>query len=187
MSVQPSSRRIRFACRAALVIAALAAVPAQAGEYQPGAEFRGFPSGEIISGFLGRDFGNGYYGSASVLYEFAQRGSNGKHDDENGGGAGGGLTVDKYFRAGQVGWFVGGRAELLFLNIDYRNPGVRGNSDIVVLQPTARGGYAWAFNNGHYGVQLGLSLGAEINVHTRGEKVGDGAIVLGGVAFTFRP
>ena len=165
----------------------LASVPVQAGQYQPGAEFRGYPSGEIISGFLGTELGNDYYGSASISYNFAQRGNNGKHDDENGGGVGGGVTVDKYFRAHQLGWFVGGRAELFGLSIDYRNPGVSGTSDILVFQPTARAGYAWAFDNGRYGLQLGLSLGAEINVHTKGEKVGDGAIVLGGVAFTFRP
>jgi hypothetical protein len=170
-----------------LAAAVSMALPAHAGQYQPGAEFRGYPSGEIISGFLGTDLGNHYYGSASLSYNFAQRGSNGKHDDENGGGIGGGVTVDKYFRPGQLGWFLGGRAELFGLSIDYRNPGVSGTSDILVFQPTVRGGYAWAFDHGHYGLQLGLSFGGEINVHTRGEAVGDGAIVLGGVAFTFKP
>ena len=173
---------------AALATTLCTSLPAFAEQYQPGAEFRGYPSGEIISGSLGTPLGNNYYGAASVAYNFAQRGNNGRHDDENGGGFGGGLTVDKYFRPGQVGWFLGGRAELFFLNIDFRDPGRSGNSDIVVLQPTARGGYAFAFGEKRrYGVQLGLSVGAEINVHTRGEKVGDGAIVLGGIGFTYRP
>lgn len=184
-----AARRVLSAIPAlALAAACAAASPgAQAGEYQPGAEFRGYPSGEIISGFLGTDLGNNYYGSASISYNFAQRGNNGVHADEKGGGVGGGLTVDKYFRSGQVGWFVGGRAELFGLSIDYRDPGTSGTSDILVFQPTARAGYAWAFDGGRYGLQLGLSLGAEINVHTKGADVGDGAIVLGGVAFSFRP
>lgn len=179
-----SALTLRAAACAALFCAA---VPAQAGQYQPGAEFRGYPSGEIVSGFLGTDLGNEYFGAASVSYNFAQRGNNGRHDDENGGGVGGGLTVDKYFRPAQQGWFVGGRVEVFFLNIDYRDPGGSGSSDITVLQPTARGGYAFSFDHDRYGVQLGLSLGAEINVHTKGAEVGDGAIVLGGVAFTFKP
>lgn len=179
--------RMRFLGTLGFAALALAALPAQAGQYEPFGEFRGFPSGEIISGGIGTALSNNYYASAHVAYEFAQRGNNGEHDDENGGGIGGGVTLDKYFRRGQVGWFVGGRAEVLFLNIDFKNPGVRGSSDTTVFQPTARAGYAWAFDHGRYGLQLGLSLGAEINVHTRGEKVGDGAIVLGGVAFSFRP
>lgn len=164
-----------------------AAAPALAGQYQPGAEFRVYPSGEILSGFLGTDLGDNYYGAISASYDFAQRGSNGRNEHEDGGGFGGGVTVDKYFRPAQLGWFVGGRVEVFALSIDWRDPGISGSTDVTVLQPTARGGYAWAFDGNRYGLQLGLSVGAEINVHTSGRKVGDGAIGLAGAAFTFRP
>jgi len=178
------SNVFKLACGTALLGAALTA---NAGQFEPFGEFRVFPSGEIISGGIGTALSNNYYLSAHVAYEFAQRGDSGEHQHEDGGGIGGGVTLDKYFRRNQTGWFVGGRVEVLFLDIDFRNPGIRGNSDTTVLQPTARGGYAWAFNHGRYNLQVGASVGAEINVHTRGEKVGHGGIGLLGAAFTFKP
>ncbi len=175
-------------CFSAAALIGLAAVaPAQADQYQPNGEIRGYPSGAILSAGLGSGFGDHYYAAAHAAYNFVDRGSNGKFDNEDGGGFGFGITLDKFFQPAQTGWFVGGRAELFFLNIDYRDPGVSGSSDITVFQPTARGGYGWQFAGGQYGLVAALSLGAEINVSTDGRKVGEGAIVLGGLAFTFKP
>lgn len=168
-------------------LAALACAPARAEQFQPSGEVRGYPSGVIVSAALGKSFSDNWYGALHGAYNFVDRGSNGKFDHEDGGGFGIGGTVDKYVLPGQQGWFVGGRAELFFLNIDYRDPGISGASDITVFQPTARAGYGWTFGGGHYGLTAALSLGAEINVATDGAKVGEGAIVLGGLAFTFKP
>lgn len=178
--------RIRAALAAGLVTASVA-LPAQAAQYQPLAELRGYPSGVILSGGLGLALDDRTYATAQLAYDFAERGSNGRHEDEHGGGIGGGFTLDRYFRPAQLGWFVGGRIELFALGIDYREGTRSGSSDTLTLQPTARGGYAWAFDGGRYGLQASLGVGAEINVHTRGEKVGDGAIGLAGIALTFRP
>ncbi len=175
---------------AVAVLAALPCLPARADQFQPSGEVRGYPSGVIVSGALGKSFGDNWYGALHGAWNFVDRGNNGKFDNEKGGGFGIGGTVDKYFEPRQNGWFLGGRAELFFLNIDYRNsgdPGVRGSSDITVFQPTARAGYGWTFGDGHYGLTAALSLGAEINVDTSGADVGEGAIVLGGLAFTFKP
>lgn len=171
----------------AAAVAAFACLPALAEQYQPSGEVRGYPSGAIVSGGLGRSFGDHWYGSAHAAYNVVERGDNGRFDNEEGGGFGFGATVDKYFQLGQNGWFVGGRAELFFLDIDYRDPGRNGSSDVTVFQPTARAGYGWNFAGGHYGLTAALSLGAEINVATAGAAVGEGAVVLGGLAFTFRP
>jgi len=178
--------------RATLVV--LAAAPAllappavRAEPYQPAGEIRGYPSGVIVSAGLGRSFGDHWYAAAHGAYNVVDRGSNGKFQNEEGGGFGGGITLDKFQQPGQTGWFAGGRAELFFLEIDYRDPGVSGSSDITVFQPTARGGYGWQLGGGRYGLVAALSLGAEINVSTDGRKVGEGAIVLGGLAFTFKP
>ena len=167
---------------------AFVATPAAAADF--GAEFRLYPSGQILTGKVDFPLDGGLWLSGSAGYDFADRGDHGEHRDERGGGGGVGATLDWYFdkaRGRQRGWFVGLRSELYFLDIDWRDPGRSGRSDVTVFQPTARGGYGWEFDSGHYGLQLAADLGAEINLRTRGEKVGEGAILLGGVAFTFRP
>lgn len=183
--------RVPLIVRAAGLLAAgaLLAVSAQAqsSQYQPAGEVRGYPSGVIVSAALGHAYADNWYGAVHGAYNFVDRGSNGKFQNEDGGGFGIGVTADKYFQPGQTGWFLGARAELFFLDIDYRDPGVSGSSDVTVFQPTARAGYGWSFAGGQYGLTAALSLGAEINVDTDGAKVGEGAIVLGGMAFTFRP
>lgn len=176
---------LRIGCLCAAVMASMA--PARADQYQPFGEIRGYPSGAILSAGLGRGFGDNWHLAAHGAYNFVDRGNNGEFQNEDGGGFGFGITADKYFRPGQTGWFVGARAELFFLEIDFRDPGVRGQSDTTVFQPTARAGYGWAFAGGKYGLTAGVSLGAEINVATDGPEVGEGAIVLGGIAFTFKP
>ena len=95
---------------------------AHADQYQPFGEVRGYPSGAIISAGLGRGFGDHYYASAHAAYNFVDRGDNGEFENEDGGGFGFGVTLDKFFQPAQTGWFVGGRAELFFLGIDYRDP-----------------------------------------------------------------
>lgn len=175
---------------AASVIAALVAplTPLQAQpRFQPAGEVRGYPSGAIVSAALGASLGDKAYGAVHAAYNFVDRGSNGEFQHEDGGGFGIGATIDQYFQPGQNGWFVGARTELMFLNINYRDPGVRGSSDITVFQPTARAGYGWTFAGGQYGLSAALSFGAEINVDTDGADVGEGAIVLGGLALTFKP
>lgn len=183
--------RVPLTVRAAagLLACALLAAPARAqpSPYQPTAELRGYPSGAIVSGGLQRGFGNDWLAGAHVAWNFVDRGSNGEFAHEDGGGFGFGGTLDKYFAPDRNGWFVGGRAELYFLEIDYRDPGIRGSSDITVFQPTARAGYGWTFGGGRYGLTAALSLGAEINVDTDGAEVGEGAILLGGVALSFKP
>ncbi len=182
--------RIATVSRIAAVVAVfamLACLPTRAEQFQPSGEVRAYPSGVIVSAALGKSFSDNWYGALHGAYNFVDRGDNGEFDNEDGGGFGIGGTVDKYFQPGQNGWFLGARAELFFLEIDYRDPGIRGTSDITVFQPTARAGYGWTFGGGHYGLTAALSLGAEINVDTRGAEVGEGAIVLGGLAFTFKP
>lgn len=66
------------------------------------------------------------------------------------------------------------------------NPLRRGRTDLIVWQPTARVGYAWRFANGRTRIEAAMSLGGEINVRTRGERVGQGLIVLGGIAVNCR-
>jgi len=72
--------------------------------------------------------------------------------------------------------------DLWFLDIDWKDdPNLSGSTDVVVLQPTVEGGYAWWLGPGR--LELLAAVGAEINVDEDGEDVGDGAIGL--IGFTY--
>lgn len=171
--------------RLGLVVLGLCIVTRPVAAAGLGGEFRLYPSGAIASASVELPIGARDQVSPSLSYEFAERGNNGEHDEEHGGGVGIGAGVDHYFAARGGGWFVGGRLEVFFLDIDWSDPGRSGSSKVRVLQPTVSGGYGWRLSN-RYALQCALSLGDEINIRTRGEKVGDGAILLAGVAFSFR-
>ena len=74
-----------------------------------------------------------------------------------------------------------------FLQIDWRDDvGNRsGTTDITVLQPTAQGGYRWLFGD-NLTFAATAALGAEINIRTDGEAVGEGAILLIGLELGYR-
>ena len=55
-----------------------------------------------------------------------------------------------------------------------------------MLQPTIGAGYSFASEDGSWRWKLGASVGSEINIHTRGSKVGDGAILLIGLSVSPR-
>jgi len=121
-----------------------------------------------------------------VGYNLTDRGDFGEHDDEEGGGPGFGLAWRRYFSGvDRDGWYAGARADLWFLEIDWRDdePARSGRTDVLVLQPTAVGGRAWVWDD--LVLDLGLALGAEVNLDTDGEDVGEGAILLGGLGFEY--
>jgi hypothetical protein len=63
---------------------------------------------------------------------------------------------------------------------------VRGATDVVVFQPTAQGGYTLLLGDSGFQVEGTVALGAEVNIRTKGEAVGQGAILLAGVGFAYR-
>lgn len=109
----------------------------------------------------------------------------GEHDDESGGGFGLGAGW-RHAVAGDLGadgWLYGARLDLWSLSIDWKDPGPReGTTDVLVLQPTAEFGYGWSTAAGSR-IELTATLGAEINVDTDGEDVGEGAILLLGLTW----
>ena len=168
--------------RTAQLLLALSLLPLAAQAVEPYAEVRGYPAGGIFSAGLLFDAGNQYEWGVSALYNRAERGNNGKHDNESGDGFGGGIEARRFHNVSRSGWFYGVRAELFQLDIDWRDPGRSGSTDIVVLQPTARLGYRFFRSGAPFSVELAGGLGAEINLDTKGEKVGEGAIGLFGIA-----
>lgn len=174
----------RFLKVAALTVAALLAGLARGAE--PSVELRAYPAGAILSAGLHWPLDARSEWGASLLYNRAERGDAGEHEDESGDGFGIGMEARRFHRSSRSGWFTGVRAELFQLEIDWRDPGRRGESEITVLQPTAQLGYRFAALRPGLSLELAASGGAEINLETDGEEVGEGAIGLFGVALRFQ-
>ena len=150
-----------------------------------GFEAQVYPSGGIFTArgalrLSDSDMLLGYIG-----YNLAERGSSGEHANEEGGGPGIGVAWRHYLGEYRSGWHFGVRTDLWFLDIDWTDPNARGRTSITVLQPTAQGGYTFLMGS-DWILDLTASLGAEINLDTDGEPVGEGAILLLGVGTEYR-
>jgi hypothetical protein len=118
-----------------------------------------------------------------------------KEEEGQGFGIGGGIefTNSNYERLSMIL-----RTDIWFLNIDWQKPTVicpivppcfesdtPQSTKVTVLQPTIGFGYQIPVS-GSFFLKPSLSLGYEINVHTRGEEVGEGTIILGGIQAGYR-
>lgn len=149
------------------------------------AEVRVYPAGVITSVRGARALRKSDVLHFSAGYNFTDRRDFGEHDDEEGGGPGIGAGWRRYYGPDRGGWMWGARLDLWDLEIDWEDDlpsgGKReGETDVTVLQPTVEGGYTWRLGGG-WRLDLTLAVGAEINVDTDGEDVGEGAIGLLGV------
>lgn len=107
----------------------------------------------------------------------------GVQDNETGWGFGGSLGYRYYFHPGWTKWFVGPRVDLWRNRIDWMDneTGTIGVTRLLVVQPTAEGGYLWALGKGKWALAATLSFGVEVNAVTDGEPTGQGAILLAGL------
>lgn len=126
--------------------------------------------------------------TAHAAYNVTDRRDFGEHDNEEGDGPGFGLAFRRYLGARYDGLHLGVRTDLWFMEIDWEDdtPRRMGMTDIVVLQPTAQAGYTRTVAHGRFVLEATVSLGAEINIDIQGEAVGEGAILLGGLAIAYR-
>ena len=151
-----------------------------------GLDTQAYPAGVITTARVDWSQGDSRSISLHAGYNATKRDDFGEHDDESGGGPGLGVSLRKYWGENHAGWFAGGRVDLWFLEIDWEDgPASTGQTDAVVLQPTALGGYRWKLGNSPWHLDLYGAGGAEINVSTSGEDVGEGAIGLVGLALTY--
>lgn len=134
-----------------------------------------------------------------VGYNTTDRRDFGDHDDETGGGPGFGVELEHRFADKVSGVFIGIRVDTWFLDIDWEDERAgclklciirngrtfqTGSSSITVVQPAVIMGYKKYFFDSLVAFNFTVSLGAEINVKTSGESVGDGGILLVGLAVT---
>lgn len=182
-----------FLLTVALSVPATPAADAQTG---PFAAIRAYPAGLVgAAGVAGAP--PGVRGSERLEtgvwagYNLTRRRDWGEHDDERGGGFGGGVEAAYFPESPGGGWFAGIRAAVWRLEIEWRdesatptNPVRTGETRIVVLQPTARAGYRFGLggrSESRARLDAEAALGAEFNARTDGEDVGQGVILLVGL------
>ncbi len=154
-------------------------------------EMQAYPTG-LIPG-LRLSLPAGKHGSLHMRggYNVVQHRDQGVHQDERGGGFGFSLGYDRYFTKNYTGWLAGLRCDLWFNTIDWKGSigpvaVESGTSKVTVLQPTAGMGYQWSFDHGNWLLAPGIAFGYEVNIDTRGEPTGEGAILLLGLRLGHR-
>ncbi len=160
-----------------------------AAPFRVGVETRVYPAGVIPGLVAERDLDVDEVLVLGLGANLTDRRDWGDHDDEDGDGFGLGVGWRTYPGGAREAWFVGGRVDLWSLDIDWRDdvaggPDRRGSTDVLVLQPTVECGYTWLLERSR--INVFAALGAELNVDTDGEDVGEGAIGLLGVSWVTR-
>ncbi|MCF8238228.1 MAG: hypothetical protein K9I85_08745 [Saprospiraceae bacterium] len=152
-------------------------------QHQIGVEFQAYPAGQIASLNYGCSLGTNGALEARIGYNFIDHRDQGVQDDEKGGGFGG--SIGYTYRIWNL-LRLGARADVWWNTIDWKmDPGtpleITGTTKVTVFQPTLTLDYPIPLGN--WVLIPRIAFGAEINVQTDGEKVGQGAILLGGVGF----
>ncbi|MBK5272400.1 MAG: hypothetical protein JJE22_15450 [Bacteroidia bacterium] len=146
-----------------------------------GAEFQWYPAGYISALHLAYNFPIHHAIQVRIGYNKANRGDRGKHDDEEGGGPGFSLGYRYYFLVRPHGFFLGARSDIWHLNIDWKQGTSTGTSKIWVVQPTFEIGYMFLINDEFF-ISPSIANGAEINIKTQGQPVGESFITLAGIS-----
>lgn len=175
-------------CCAAAFSALTVSLPSLAAQDgpRPWVAFQAYPAGLIpaVGGTLAFDRTDI---DAHLGVNLTNRRDFGEHDHESGHGFGGGVSVHR--RLGVSPWSIGLRVDLWSMDIAWRDrepgPARMGTTDITVLQPTAHLRRTWTPTR-RFAFFTTAALGMEFNVHTRGEPVGDGPILLLGVGLKWR-
>ncbi len=108
----------------------------------------------------------------------------GVHEDEK--GSGWGFSLGYKLNLGESRWSLEPRTDIWFNKLDWEDQiqspnGMSGTSNIVVIQPTLSLGYALSDKDSSWKIVPEVSFGFEKNVHTKGEPVGEGLILLVGI------
>jgi len=149
-------------------------------------EFQQYPAGSIPQLMIELGLTKKSAMNVRIGYNIVRHGDLGKHDDERGGGAGLSIGFRKYLKEAGNGFLYGIRSDIWFNSVDWTNnsPMISGNTKVTVLQPSANLGYQFKLSE-DLSITPTVSLGAEINVSTNGDPVGEGAIGLVGIEVSY--
>ena len=156
-----------------------------------GVEFRAYPTGYIPGVRLDWGIGANSVLNFNLGYNVVRHRDQGEHEDERGGGFGFGFGYRYIFNNTHTGFFIGAHNDFWFNKIDWKDnvdqaDELNGTSNIIVLQPILESGYTFGINENKWIITPSLSFGVEINVVENGDAVGEGFILLGGIALAYR-
>ena len=150
-----------------------------------GAQFQWYPTGTISS--LHVAFNSKIHHSVLVQlgYNKANRKDDGEKDDEKGSGWGGAIGYRYYFKPFPYKFFLGVKTDIYRMKIDWVEGIQTGETKTWTLQPLFEIGYTFIINDQGF-ITPFIANGAEINIKTDGDKVGQGFITLIGISAGFR-
>lgn len=147
-----------------------------------GPEYNFYPAGHLIG--LQAEYSpnkNHHSFNARLAANITRRKNfSGLNDNEWGNGYGGSLGYRYYFQPDCHGLYLGTRADLWFININWSDSSAvikEGTTEIIVLQPTFELGYLFKLGKG-WEIGTAFVNGAEINVKMKGDPVGQGWVSL---------
>jgi len=109
------------------------------------------------------------------------------HNSEAGSGWGGSIGYRYYFSVLPKRFFIGARAGLWSISINWNVPVAEGSSKLLVLQPAFETGYTWVIND-YFFITPHLSATVQTTQSTKGEEVayGTGFTPMAGISAGWR-
>ena len=156
-----------------------------AEDFNVSLEVQQYPTGTIAALQLERRLADQHAVHGRLGVQRIRHEDYGEHDDERGDGFGFSLGYRYYRSPEQVGWSAGFRTDLWWNSLDWTDninqaDERRGETDVVVLQPTIEVGYLHLLNSEFF-ITPTVAFGFEINIDTDGEDTGEGPIWLLGL------
>jgi len=150
-----------------------------------GAQFQWYPTGTITGLHLAFNSRIHHSVLLQLSYNKANREDDGEKDNEKGSGWGGAIGYRYYFKPFPHKFFIGAKADIYRMKIDWVQGILSGESRTWTLHPIFEIGYTFIINDQAF-ITPSISSGAQINLKTEGEKVGQGFITLIGISAGFR-
>lgn len=150
-----------------------------------GGQFQWYPSGTISSLHLAFNARMHHSIVVQLGYNNVKANDNGEKAEEKGSGWGGALGYRYYFKPFPHKFFLGARADIYKMKIDWAQGILTGQTKTWMLQPTVEIGYTFIINDQAF-ITPFVANGVQVNLKTDGDKVGDGFVTLVGISAGFR-
>lgn len=152
-----------------------------------GGEFQWYPSGTIIGLHLALNAIEHHSVHFRIGHNNADYKSWAKHDEEKGGGWGGGVGYRYYFKPFPYRFFIGIRNDVWRLKIDWKNtnPQASGVSKTWAMLPAIELGHFFWINNQGF-ITPSVSAGYLVTLKTDGAETGNGFTTLLGISAGLR-